>query len=118
MPNLRPMLPADVDEATEMILSHDWGVRREFLAFATSQPACTPILAESDGAIVGTGVGTMNGSVWWIGTIFWTGAPRMSRRRSVGFTNGNPTSLTMFDPAAGEPALLRAGDTVIFDPYD
>jgi GNAT superfamily N-acetyltransferase len=66
------MLPGDVDEATDMILSHDWGVRREFLAFATSQPACVPMVAEVDGAIVGTGVGTLNGPVGWIGTIFLT----------------------------------------------
>ncbi|MEO8274181.1 MAG: GNAT family N-acetyltransferase [Chloroflexota bacterium] len=70
MPDLRPMLPADVDPATEMILRNDWGVRREFLGFATSQPACVPIVAEADGAIVGTGIGTANGAVGWIGTIF------------------------------------------------
>ena len=70
MVNLRPMLPADVDRATDMILSHDWGVRREFLAFATTQPACSPMVAEADGVIVGTGVGTANGAVGWIGTIF------------------------------------------------
>jgi ribosomal protein S18 acetylase RimI-like enzyme len=70
MATLRPMLPADVDEASEMILANDWGVRREFLAFATTQPACVPMVAEADGAIVGTGVGTANGSVGWIGTIF------------------------------------------------
>jgi GNAT superfamily N-acetyltransferase len=70
MATLRPMVPADVDPAADMILSHDWGVRREFLAFATSQPACVPMVAEADGAIVGTGVGTLNGPVGWIGTIF------------------------------------------------
>jgi GNAT superfamily N-acetyltransferase len=70
MVTLRPMLPADVDGATDMILSHDWGVRREFLAFATSQPACVPMVADVDGTIVGTGVGTLNGVVGWIGTIF------------------------------------------------
>ena len=70
MPNLRPMLPGDVDQATDMILGHEWGVRREFLAFATSQPKCVPMIAESDGVIVGTGVGTTSGSVGWIGTIF------------------------------------------------
>jgi GNAT superfamily N-acetyltransferase len=70
MVTLRPMLPADVDPAAEMILSHDWGVRREFLAFATSQPACVPMVAMVDEAIVGTGVGTLNGPVGWIGTIF------------------------------------------------
>ena len=64
------MLPADVDQAADMILSHDWGVRREFLAFAASQPACSPMVAEVDGAIVGTGVGTANGLIGWIGTIF------------------------------------------------
>jgi Predicted acetyltransferase len=64
------MLPADVDEATDLILRHDWGVRREFLAFATTQPACSPMVAEDDGVIVGTGVGTVNGPVGWIGTIF------------------------------------------------
>jgi GNAT superfamily N-acetyltransferase len=70
MVTLRPMLPVDVDPAADMILSHDWGVRREFLAFATGQAACAPMVADVDGAIVGTGVGTLNGSVGWIGTIF------------------------------------------------
>jgi GNAT superfamily N-acetyltransferase len=70
MVDLRPMLPGDVDAATEMILSNDWGVRREWLALATTQPSCCPIVAIDDGAIVGTGIGTANGSVGWIGTIF------------------------------------------------
>lgn len=70
MPDLRPMLPEDVDAATEMILANDWGVRRDFLAFAASQPECAPMVIEVDGAIVGTGVGTLNGAVGWIGTIF------------------------------------------------
>src|SRR5205823_12799992 len=69
---LRPMLPGDVDPATDMILSHEWGVSREFLAFATRQPACVPMVADADGAIVATGVGTANGTVGWIGTIFVT----------------------------------------------
>ena len=70
MTTLRPMLPADVDEASDMILANEWGVRREFLAFASTQPACVPMVAEADDAIIGTGVGTANGSVGWIGTIF------------------------------------------------
>jgi len=70
LPRLRPMMPADVDPAAELILGNDWGVRREWLEFATTQPACTPLVADVDGDIVGTGVGTSNGSVGWIGTIF------------------------------------------------
>ena len=69
-PGLRPMRPEDVDPATEMILSNDWGVRRDWLAFAASQPECVPFVADAGGEIVATGVGTANGPVGWIGTIF------------------------------------------------
>ena len=64
------MAPTDVDAATELILGNDWGVRREWLEFATTQAACIPMVAEADGEIVGTGVGTVNGPAGWIGTIF------------------------------------------------
>jgi GNAT superfamily N-acetyltransferase len=60
----------DVEPAAELILRNEWGVRREWLAFATSQPACIPLVAEVDGALVATGVGTASGTVGWIGTIF------------------------------------------------
>ena len=69
-PLIRPMLPADVDAATDMILSHEWGVRRDWLALAATQPECTPLVADAAGEIVGTGVGTANGRVGWVGTIF------------------------------------------------
>jgi GNAT superfamily N-acetyltransferase len=69
-PTLRPMTRADVDAATELILGNDWGVRREWLEYAATQASCIPLVAEADGGIVGTGVGTVNGPVGWIGTIF------------------------------------------------
>jgi GNAT superfamily N-acetyltransferase len=75
------MAADDVDPATEMILANDWGVRREWLAFATSQAECVPLVAEADGSIVGTGVGTANGRAGWIGTIFVEPA---WRRRGLG----------------------------------
>jgi GNAT superfamily N-acetyltransferase len=64
------MTQDDVDAAAEMILGNDWGVRREWLEFAATQSACWPLVAEADGEIVATGVGTANGPVGWIGTIF------------------------------------------------
>jgi GNAT superfamily N-acetyltransferase len=70
LPRLRPMTSDDVDAAAELILGNDWGVRREWLEFATSERACIPVVAEADGGIVGTGIGTANGPVGWIGTIF------------------------------------------------
>jgi len=68
---LRPMLPADVDATTEMILSNDWGVRRDWLGYAAASAACSPLVAvDGDSRIVATGVGTANGPVGWIGSIF------------------------------------------------
>jgi GNAT superfamily N-acetyltransferase len=64
------MTPADVGPATEAILRADWGDRRTWFEFATTQPGCRPIVAEADGGLVGTGVGTVNGSVGWVGTIW------------------------------------------------
>ena len=70
VPVLRDMLPGDVEPATELILANDWGVRRDWLAYAAASPACVPLIAEVDGEVVGTGVGTASGSVGWLGTIF------------------------------------------------
>jgi len=67
---IRPMRPADVDGATEAILRADWGDRRSWFEFAATQPECRPIVAELNGGIVGTGVGTVNGAVGWVGTIW------------------------------------------------
>jgi len=64
------MSPTDVAPSAEMILRNEWGVRRDWLAFAAAQPECVPIVAEADGSIVATGVGTASGLVGWIGTIF------------------------------------------------
>lgn len=70
LPEIRPMTPDDVDQSADMILTHGWGVRREWLRFAATQAAGSPVVAVADGTIVGTGVGTANGRVGWIGTIF------------------------------------------------
>lgn len=70
------MLAADVDPATEMILRHGWGVRREWLRFATRDDRCHPLVAVADGEIVATGVGTANGAVGWLGSVFVAPARR------------------------------------------
>ena len=67
---IRPMLPSDVDVASDAILRASWGDRRTWFEFATSQPQCLPVVAEIDGRLVGTGVGTANGPVGWVGTIW------------------------------------------------
>jgi predicted N-acetyltransferase YhbS len=67
---IRSMTPADVAPATAAILRASWGDRRTWFEFATTQPECRPVIAEIDGRLVGTGVGTANGRVGWVGTIW------------------------------------------------
>lgn len=69
------MTAADIEPAVDAILRDDWGDRRSWFEFAVSQPECAPVVAEVDGAIVGTGVGTANGAVGWVGTI-WVASDR------------------------------------------
>lgn len=69
-PAIRLMVPGDVPVATRALFQDNWGDRRSWFDFATSQPACHAIVADLDGRVVGTGVGTANGPVGWIGTIW------------------------------------------------
>jgi GNAT superfamily N-acetyltransferase len=74
---LRPMTPADIEPASAAILADDWGDRRTWFEFATSHAECRIFVAEgADGAILGTGVATINGPVAWIGTIWVTSSAR------------------------------------------
>lgn len=70
------MTPSDVPDATRALFADNWGDRHLWLDFATSQAACRAFVAEFDGRVVGTGVGTSNGSVGWIGTIWVDPASR------------------------------------------
>lgn len=75
------MTASDVEQAAAMILRGEWGDRRVFLEFAMTQPECVPVVADDDGEIVGSGVGTANGAVGWIGAIF---VDERVRRRGIG----------------------------------
>lgn len=69
-PTIRPMTLDDVEPAADVLVGGGWGDRRAFFRFAVEQPGLTPLVAEADGRIAGTGVATVNGPVGWIGTIF------------------------------------------------
>jgi hypothetical protein len=59
---IRRMRPADVDAAADVLFRGDWGDRRSWFTFAAAHAQCDPVVAVDDGgAIVGTGVGTVNG---------------------------------------------------------
>ena len=98
LPTIRIMTPADVDRTADAMVREGWGDRRVKMAFVADHPQCAPFVAESDGAIVGTGVATMNGAVAWIGTI-WVDTPW--RRRGLG------RALTLATIDAAEAAGCR-----------
>ena len=113
---IRPMLPADVAAATEAILRSDWGDRRTWFEFATTQPACRPVVAELDGALAGTGVGTANGSVGWVGTIWVDPARRgaglgraLTQAVIDGLEAAGCRTLVLVATEAGRPLYERMG---------
>jgi GNAT superfamily N-acetyltransferase len=69
-PTIRPMTVDDVESAADVLVGGGWGNRRAFFRFAIEQPGLTPLVAEVDDRIAGTGVAAVNGPVGWIGTIF------------------------------------------------
>jgi GNAT superfamily N-acetyltransferase len=75
---IRPMTAADTEAAAELLRRGDWGERLIFFDWAIGQPTVAPLVAERDGEIVGTGVGSAHGPVGWVGTIFVEPARRGS----------------------------------------
>lgn len=67
---IRAMTTADVGPATQALVRGDWGDRRDWWRFVVAHPGCIPIVAVEDDDVVGTGVGTIHGSVGWVGTIY------------------------------------------------
>lgn len=98
LPAIRRMVPADVDQAASAMRREGWGDRRIKMAFVAAHPGCAPFVAETDDAIVGTGVATINGAVGWIGTIWVDPA---WRRRGLG------RALTIATMDAAETAGCR-----------
>ena len=73
------MTEADVGPAAALLERGDWGpldARQAFFDFAVRQPNCDAFVADLDGELVGTGVGTANGLAGWVGTIFVDGSHR------------------------------------------
>jgi GNAT superfamily N-acetyltransferase len=75
---IRPMTATDTEAAAELLRRGDWGERLVFFDWAIGQPTVAPLVAERDGEIVGTGIGSAHGPVGWVGTIFVEPARRGS----------------------------------------
>jgi GNAT superfamily N-acetyltransferase len=110
------MTPADVDATAAAILRSGWGDRRIKMAFVVGHPPCRPLVAEADGAIVGTGVTTVNGPVAWIGTIWvdpaWRGrglGTALTRATIEAADTAGCQALVLVATEAGQPLYERLG---------
>jgi ribosomal protein S18 acetylase RimI-like enzyme len=67
---IRRMRPTDAEEAADLLRNGDFGERLPFFEWALTQDTISVFVAEHDGRIAGTGVGSAHGSTGWVGVIF------------------------------------------------
>jgi GNAT superfamily N-acetyltransferase len=110
------MTLADVDATSAAILADRWGDRAAWFRFAVEHPRCDVVLAEVDGAPVGTGVATHNGRAAWIGTIWvaraWRGqglGRALTTATIDAAETGGATTLILVATDAGRPLYERLG---------
>lgn len=115
-PTVRPMTADDAEPASDVLVGGGWGDRRAFFRFAIEHPGLSPLVAEADGRIAGTGIATVNGSVGWVGMIF---VDEALRGRGIGtaltaavidrLQAAGCTSLVLLASALGRPIYERLG---------
>ena len=113
---IRPMTADDVELAAEVVRRGDWGDRRVFFAWAAEHAEAHPFVAEIDGAVVGTAVGTRNGAAGWVGSVFVDAAHRgrgvggALTDRVIGALEGaGCETLLLVATTAGQPMYERLG---------
>jgi GNAT superfamily N-acetyltransferase len=117
---IRRMLPGDAEEAADLLRNGDFGERLDFFQWALTRPTIAPIVAEHEGRIVGTGVGSVHGRVGWIGVIFvaadrrGSGLGRRITRAVIDNleANGCRTQILIASPM-GRPIYEREGFTAL-----
>jgi predicted N-acetyltransferase YhbS len=110
------MTANDADAVADAILRSGWGDRRAKMRWVGDHPGCLPFVAEVDGAVVGTGVTTINGPVGWIGTIWveptWRGrgiGTALTLATMEAAEVGGCTAMVLVATAAGQPLYERLG---------
>jgi GNAT superfamily N-acetyltransferase len=116
------MTAGDTEPAAELLKRGDWGERLVFFDWALGQPTLLPLVAERAGEIVGTGVGSVHGSVGWVGTIFveparrGSGLGRAITRAVIDELGARSCrTLVLIATSMGRPVYEREGFDVLDD---
>jgi GNAT superfamily N-acetyltransferase len=117
---VRAMVGGDAEEAADLLRRGDFGERLDFFQWALTQPSIAPIVAEHEGRIVGTGVGSAHGRTGWVGVIFVAQERRgggLGRRITRAVIDdleerGCRTQILIASPM-GRPIYEREGFTVL-----
>jgi GNAT superfamily N-acetyltransferase len=119
-PVIRSMTASDTDAAAALLRRGDWGERLAFFDWAVGRPALSPLVADLDGEIVGTGVGSAHGPVGWVGTIFVaperrrTGLGRaLTRAVTESLESRGCRTLLLIATPMGRPVYEREGFRVL-----
>ncbi len=67
---IRRMTPADVPAVAGMMAAGGWVERGGYMAWVLANPSIQALVGEADGAIVASGIATVNGDTGWVGSIF------------------------------------------------
>ena len=67
---IRPMTPADVEPAADLLRRGDFGERLDFFDWAIERPWMDVLVAADEDRILGTGTASTHGHSGWVGVIF------------------------------------------------
>lgn len=69
---IRPLTPADLEPAADLLRRGDFGERLDFFSWAIEQPWMDILVAVDGDRILGTGTASAHGHSGWVGVIFVT----------------------------------------------
>ncbi len=114
--DIRDMTGADVGASVALALAQGWRNRQAFYELALRTPACQPLVGVVAGAVVATGLATVNGPVGWLGGVIVDATQRgrgygraMTEELCRRLRDAGCGTLSLVATDAGRPLYERLG---------